>query len=206
MKVLIAEDDKTSRHVLESVLEKWGYEVVVAEDGTQAWQVLQGSDVPPMAILDWMMPGIDGAELCRRERALERSPRTYIILLTALGKKEHIVAGLEAGADDHVTKPFDGDELWARVRVGERMLELQVKLAERVEALEEALSHVQTLQGILPICMHCHKIRTDSDAWQRLEEYIQRHADVKFSHGLCPECLDKYYPEPAEDEGENGES
>jgi DNA-binding response OmpR family regulator len=199
MRILIAEDDSTSRRVLETVLRKQGHEIVAASDGDEAWQLLQAPDAPRLVILDWMMPGVDGPELCRRLRGRESQNPVYIILLTALIRKENIIEGLDAGADDYVTKPFDKDELNARVQVGKRVLDLESALARRVGDLEEALTHVKTLQGILPICMHCHRIRNDTEAWQKLEEYVEDHSEAAFSHSLCPECLEKYYPEIAGD-------
>jgi len=200
MRILIAEDDLTSRQVLEAVLKKWGHEVISASDGNEAWAALRGPDAPRLAILDWMMPGIDGIEICRMVRQLNARDPMYIILLTARDRKEDIVSGLEAGADDYVTKPFDRHELRARVDVGRRIVELQSTLTDRVEELQETLAHVKTLQGILPICMHCHKIRTDNESWQRIEGYIESHSEAQFSHGLCPECLEKYYPEVQDEE------
>jgi sigma-B regulation protein RsbU (phosphoserine phosphatase) len=195
MRVLIAEDDLTSRQLLEGVLKKWGCEVVSTRDGNEAWAAFQSEDAPGLAILDWMMPGMDGVDLCRRVRGRKARDPVYLILLTALGQTEDIVAGLDAGADDYVTKPFNSNELRARIRVGQRVLELQSSLAGRVRELEEAFSHIKTLQGILPICMYCHKIRNDQESWQRIDQYITEHSDAQFSHGLCPECLEKHYPQ-----------
>jgi sigma-B regulation protein RsbU (phosphoserine phosphatase) len=195
MRVLIAEDDLTSRQLLEGVLKKWGCEVVSTRDGNEAWAAFQSEDAPGLAILDWMMPGMDGVDLCRRVRGRKARDPVYLILLTALGQTEDIVAGLDAGADDYVTKPFNSNELRARIRVGQRVLELQSSLAGRVRELEEAFSHIKTLQGILPICMYCHKIRNDQESWQRIDQYITEHSDTQFSHGLCPECMEKHYPQ-----------
>ena len=206
MKVLAAEDDTTSRVILESLLQRWGHDVISVDDGRKAWDVLRAPNAPRLAILDWMMPAMDGVEICHRARRELKDEPPYIILLTALGRKEDIVAGLRAGASDYVTKPFDREELRARVDVGRQVIELQDELKQKVFTLEKALSHIRTLQGILPICMHCHKIRNDEESWQRIESYIEAHSDAQFSHSLCPECLDKYYPEqggtaaPAEDE------
>ncbi len=146
-------------------------------------------------LLDLMMPKMDGLELCRKIRADPRHKLAYIIMLTALVGKKDIVAGLEAGANDYVTKPFSHEELRARLQVGKRVIELQSALNKRVDELQEALRHIKTLQGILPICMHCHKIRDDHDAWQRIDTYISQHSKAEFSHGICPECYDKYYPQ-----------
>jgi len=192
MNILIAEDDPVSRKVLEKLLIKWGYEVVVTCDGRQAWQVLQRDDSPKLAILDWMMPELEGVDLCRKIREKESTKTTYIILVTAKGSKEDIVAGLQAGADDYLTKPINCDELRARVQVGRRILELQNSLAGRVRELEEALSHIKTLQGLLPICSYCKKIRNDDNYWEQMEGYITKHSDAVFSHSICPECYEKY--------------
>jgi len=195
MRILIAEDDATSRRLLESMLKKWGYEVVVTCDGDEAWIALEAEDAPRLAVLDWMMPGMDGVELCRLIRRRHALSPPYIIFLTVKDRKEDIIAGLEAGGNDYVTKPFDGDELRARIEVGWRVIGLQSALAGKVKQLEEALAHVKILQGLLPICMHCHKIRDDRDTWQRLEEYISEHSEADFSHSICPECFAKYYSE-----------
>jgi len=138
VKILIAEDDVISRRLLETTLIRWGYEVVVTCDGTAAWEVLQSADAPPLAILDWMMPGTDGIEVCRKVRRAATPTPPYLILLTAKGRREDIVAGLRSGANDYVTKPFNREELRARVQVGMRIVELQHSLADRVKALEEA--------------------------------------------------------------------
>jgi DNA-binding response OmpR family regulator len=191
MKVLIAEDDTISRRLLEATLMRWGYEVVVASDGVEAWEALQGDDAPLLAILDWMMPGMDGLELCRRIRKMPSSTPPYLILLTAKGRREDLVTGLEAGANDYVAKPFNREELRARVQVGVRMVELQQSLADRVKALEEALARVKQLQGLLPICSYCKKIRDDQNYWQQVESYIAEHSQAQFSHSICPDCYER---------------
>ncbi|MBZ5542910.1 MAG: response regulator [Acidobacteriia bacterium] len=190
MRVLIAEDDAISRRVLEVFLRRWGYEVEPVENGDAAWERLQREDAPSLAILDWMMPGMGGVEICRRVRELGRP--TYVILLTARTGSEDIVEGLEAGADDYVTKPFNREELRARVQGGRRIVELQRSLAERVKELEQALARVKQLQGLLPICSYCKKIRDDGNYWRQVEAYITEHSEAVFSHGICPECFDKF--------------
>ena len=191
MKILIAEDDLVSRRLLESTLARWGYEAVVTDTGAKAWEALQGPDAPRLALLDWMMPELDGLQVCRKVRETPATALTYVILLTARGAKEDVVAGLDAGANDYVTKPFDRDELRARVGVGIRVVELQTSLAQRVEELQAALAEVKQLQGILPICCYCKNIRNDEKFWQRVEDYISDHAEVGFSHGICPDCWEK---------------
>jgi len=190
MRILIADDDPVCRRVLEATLMKWGYEVRVTCDGLAAWRVLQQEDAPKLAILDWMMPEMDGLEVCRRVRETPRCRPPYLLLLTARGCKEDIVTGLEGGADDYITKPFDREELRARLHVGRRILELQRSLADRVRELEDALTSVKQLQGLLPICCYCKKIRDDHNYWQRVEAYIASHANVQFSHGICPDCFE----------------
>jgi sigma-B regulation protein RsbU (phosphoserine phosphatase) len=188
MKVLIAEDDPLSRRLLEATLSKLGYEVVVAVDGAQAWALLQRQDAPSLAILDWMMPELDGVEICRRVRNLPTATPPYLMLLTAKSEKTDVVVGLDAGANDYLTKPFDRSELRARIQVGAHVLELQKTLVGRVQELEDALSQVKQLQGLLPICSYCKKIRDEQNYWQRVETYLSEHAQVVFSHGICPDC------------------
>ena len=191
MKILIADDDRVSRRLLEARLLKDGHEVVVAEEGNQAWGALQQDPTTPLAILDWNMPGMTGPEICRRARQIKTDQPTYLILLTSRDTRQDIVSGLQAGANDYVTKPFDFDELRARVQVGERVLQLQKALAGRVKELEEALVNVKMLQGLLPICLYCKKIRDDHNYWQQLDKYVADHTEARFSHGICPECYDK---------------
>jgi DNA-binding response OmpR family regulator len=141
-----------------------------------------------LALIDWLMPKIDGLDLCRRIREQPALAGTYVILLTARDTQADINTGLAAGADDYVSKPFDRDELRLRLRAGLRIVELQTDLAARVRELEEALARVKTLQGILPICSYCKKIRSDANYWQQVEAYLVSQADVRFSHGICPDC------------------
>jgi DNA-binding response OmpR family regulator len=181
MKILIAEDDTVSRLLLSTTLKKLGYEVIATENGRDAWGVFQQEYIP-IIISDWMMPDLDGLELCRMIRSEDRHKYTYVILLTALGGKGSYMEGMNAGADDFITKPFDRDQLAARLRVAERILKLQ--------------SEVKQLEGLLPICMYCKKIRDDkapdgeATAWVRVEEYVSAHSDASFSHGICPDCYE----------------
>jgi response regulator RpfG family c-di-GMP phosphodiesterase len=143
-----------------------------------------------LVILDWMMPGMDGPEVCRQFRATAEGQAAYIILLTARGDTSDLVTGLDSGADDYITKPFHSDELRARVRVGMRIASLQQSLAERVTDLEEALSQVTQLQGLLPICCYCKRIRDDGNYWHQVESYFAKRSSAQFSHGICPTCFE----------------
>jgi len=137
VKILIAEDDAISRRLLETILKKWGYDVVVAFDGGQAWAQLQKDDAPRLAILDWMMPEMDGVEVCGKVRERVDSPYVYILLLSAKSQREDLVKGMESGADDYITKPFDANELKVRLRAGRRILDLQTQLMSAQEALRD---------------------------------------------------------------------
>jgi len=189
--------------MLEATLQKLGYVTVVAGNGAEAWTLLQDEDAPRLAILDWMMPGMDGPEVCRRARAAPRTPPPYIILLTTRDSRADVVAGLDAGADDYMAKPFDREELRARVGVGVRMVELQQSLADRLRDLEDALARVKQLQGLLPICSYCKKIRDDRNYWNQVETYISAHSGAQFSHGICPDCFEKFVRPQLEAAGED---
>ncbi len=196
-RVLIAEDHYVSRHLLERNLMNWGFTVVTAEDGATALSILSGDNPPTIAILDWMMPMLDGPEVCRRTRKLTDRPYVYLVLLTAKSQKEEIAAGLEAGADDYVVKPFDPDELRARIKVGQRVVALERALARKVEDVERALADVKRFKGLLPICMYCKSIRDDKDYWHQIEEYIHTETGSDVSHSICPKCMAKLEAERA---------
>ena len=148
MKILIADDESVSRHMVEVLLVKWGYQVVAAEDGDSAWAELEAPEAPRIALLDWMMPGRNGVDVCRDLRRQRPEPYTYILLLTAKDAKESVVEGLESGADDYLTKPFNPQELKARIRVGMRILDLEDKLVQAREVMRNKAMH-DTLTGVL---------------------------------------------------------
>jgi sigma-B regulation protein RsbU (phosphoserine phosphatase) len=181
-----------TRRLLLAALAPPAYEPVIVSDGVEAYRVLHSETAPPLAILDWVMPGMPGVEVCRRVREAGGANPPYLILLTFRGRTTDITAGFEAGADDYVVKPFEPQELRARVNVGVRIVGLQQSLAGRVAALEEALAGVKTLQGLLPICAWCKRIRNDGRYWQQVESYIAEHTDVRFSHSICPDCREKH--------------
>jgi diguanylate cyclase (GGDEF)-like protein len=149
VRILIADDEDGTRLKLETLLEKLGYEVVVARDGTEAWELLQRDDAPALALLDWLMPGLDGVEVCRRVRRSDRLSYVYIVMLTVKGQKQDLVAGMEAGADDYLAKPFDVEELRVRLHAGERILALQEEL--RAQATHDDLTGVLNRGTVLEI-------------------------------------------------------
>jgi len=192
MKILVADDDRIAATVLAQTLRQWEFDVTVASDGAEALRHLQSSAaMPTLAILDWMMPQLEGADVCRRVRLEMPLANMYLMLLTSLESKDRVVAGLEAGADDYLIKPFDPDELRARINVGVRVLTLQERLAERVTELQSALANVKQLHGLLPICSYCKRIRGDDQYWTAVESYIAERSNAQFSHGICPPCANE---------------
>ncbi len=191
MRALIADDDRITATMLRRTLERWHLEVVVVHDGHQAWDAIQRDAGISLVILDWMMPGIDGSQLCRQIRADESRRHLYVLLLTARHEQADRVAGLDAGADDYLTKGFDPEEFRARVQVGMRVVGLQEALSARVAELERALVHVKQLHGLLPICSYCKKVRNDGNYWEQVEHYVSEHSEVRFSHSICPTCYDR---------------
>jgi phosphoserine phosphatase RsbU/P len=173
VKVLVADDDAVSRAALEMILRRLGYEPVITSSGREALGVITREEIP-ILITDWRMPDIDGPELCRRLRAPGRHVYTYVILATTHSRKSKYMEGIEAGADDFLSKPIDVDELAARLKVGERIVAMQREMRQ--------------MEGLLCICMRCKKIR-EGAAWVQVEEYVGARTATSFSHGLCPECL-----------------
>ena len=189
MKILVADDDRIAATVLAQTLRQWEFDVTVAANGAEALRHLQSvASTPTLAILDWMMPELEGAEVCRRVRRDLPLANMYLMLLTSLESKDRIVAGLEAGADDYLIKPFDPEEMRARINVGIRVLALQERLAEQVKDLQDALTNVKQLHGLLPICSYCKRIRGDDQYWTAVESYIAERSNAQFSHGICPPC------------------
>ena len=192
MRILIAEDEKVTRMRLEKTLSEWGFDVETVVDGQAAWDRLCGENPPRLCLIDWLMPGMEGPELCRRVREKFPEDYFYLIILSAQQGVDNLIEGLTAGADDYVTKPFIGRELRSRIAVGVRVLGLEEMLAKKVRQLETALEDVKQLRGLLPICSYCNKIRNDEDYWEQADSYVGRHSDVEFSHSICPACYEKH--------------
>jgi DNA-binding response OmpR family regulator len=195
MRILIAEDEASSRNMLASVLAHDGHEVVLTVNGSEAWLELQKPDAPRLVILDWIMPIMDGLEVVRCIQEMPPPGKPYLILVTVRGNKSDVVTGLGAGANDYIAKPYDAGELLARVEVGRRLIETQDALAAKIEELQRALEDIRTLRGILPICSNCKKIRDDDGYWNQVESYLQQHTGAEFTHSVCPECIEKLYPD-----------
>ncbi len=175
MKILIAEDDAPTRLALRMALQKLGHEVTPTENGRLALDAWRKSYFPVL-ISDWMMPEMDGPTLCRAIRVSKTDHYTTVILLTALGSKQNYIEGMQAGADDFITKPFDTEQLNARLLVAERIANLQ--------------QHVLRLEGLLSVCSYCKRIndKTAND-WKSLERYVSERSEARFSHGVCPQCM-----------------
>lgn len=192
MKILVADDDTTTRLLLEDFLAEWGFTVLTAQDGDEAWDLLENERNLQLAVLDWMMPGVDGLEICRRIKGREEGRYIYTLLLTGKGSRDDMVQALESGADDYLTKPVNADELRSRLAVGQRILRYEKTLAEKIVELEDALREIRTLSGLLPICSSCKRIRDDQGYWNQIDTYIGERSDAKFSHSICPACQESY--------------
>ncbi len=236
MKILIVEDSRTQAVHLKSLLERNGYDVIWAENGKTAWEAIE-QDPPDVVITDILMPKMDGYELCRKIKVDESTRHIPVILVSRLSDPEDIIKGIESGADNFITKPYDEDALVARIDyifvnmrlrrekrsemglevffggkkhfiTADRIQMLDLLLSTYEEArrrttelekahkeLQEAYRRIRTLEGILPICSGCKKIRDEQGVWHSLEEYIGSRSNARFSHGLCPECAERLYPE-----------
>lgn len=170
------------------ILDDWHWDVTTASDGLEALEILEREDIP-LVLIDWIMPRMNGLEVCRRIRSGKKLFYTYIILLTAKDSTEDFLEAHEAGADDFLNKPYDLEVLNSRLQVGQRIIELENRLSAKVDQLENALAEVTQLKGLLPICMYCKKIRDDQDYWHNIENYVHDHAGTDFSHSICPVCM-----------------
>jgi DNA-binding response OmpR family regulator len=190
MTVLVADDHDVNRKLLRTLLSAEGYEVIEAANGNEALTFLKSVTQPVVGLIDWEMPQVEGIEVCRQTRALNPETPLFLILVTVRDTKKDVVTGLQAGANDYITKPFDKTELLARVKIGSQMVELQQKLTEHVKELKDALISVKQLSGLLPICSYCKKIRDDQNYWQQVEAYVGKHSEAQFSHSICPTCYE----------------
>jgi len=189
--VLIVDDMPENIKILGELLRS-KYSLHVATNGEKALNIAMSESPPDLILLDIMMPGMDGYGVCRRLKETQQTKDIPVIFLSGKTETEDIVKGFHLGAVDYVTKPFRVEELIARVRT-------HLALKKAREELEVALANVKQLSGMLPICANCKKIRDDKGYWQQVEEFVTDRSDAKFSHGLCPECVKKLYPDMAEE-------
>jgi DNA-binding response OmpR family regulator len=194
MHILIADDHTSTRMVIQNLLQQFGHTVSECSNGAEACAAFSSEAPPRMALLDWMMPGMDGLEVIRRIRAI-KDWNAYLILLTSRGSSQDKVLGLDSGADDYIVKPIEPGELKARIQAGVRILEMQDRLNHQMQELAEAVRQIRTLHGILPICSFCKKIRDDQGYWEQVETYVRNHSQADFSHSVCPDCMQHHYPE-----------
>jgi len=184
--ILIVDDERQNIKLLNQFLRD-SYKIMAAKDGEQALNAIRGSIVPDLILLDIMMPGIDGYEVCRRLKADKRTKHIPVIFVTAVTEIQDAARGFQAGAVDFIQKPLD--PVIAKARV-----DLHIKLHKTMADLKAALSQVKKLSGLLPICMYCKKIRDDKGYWNQIEAYIDNHSEAQFSHSICHECAEKHYP------------
>ena len=184
-RILIVDDERFNLKVLTEFLHE-DYKIMAAKTGEQALKAVQGSSLPDLILLDIMMPGIDGYEVCKKIKQDEKTRHIPIIFVTAVSEAMDAAKAFEIGAVDYITKPFNPVTVKARVKT-------HIQLKDTIRNLEAALKDVKKLSGLLPICSNCKKIRDDNGYWSQIEAYIRDHSDAEFSHGICPGCSDKLY-------------
>ncbi|MDH3973234.1 MAG: response regulator [Deltaproteobacteria bacterium] len=208
MRILIVDDDEDTRILLASFLSKEGYEnVISASSANEAFQALDIENRDPekkaeadLILMDIIMPGTDGVEGCRQIKKNNLYKDVPIVMVTSRREDEYLVKAFAAGAVDYITKPFNKVELMVRVRSVIKLKEEMDKRKTRERELEKALSDIKVLSGLIPICSHCKKMRNDEGYWQHLEKFIAERSNANFTHGICNECLKKFYPDLADEE------
>jgi sigma-B regulation protein RsbU (phosphoserine phosphatase) len=188
VKILIAEDEYTTRLMVQVCLEEWGYTVETAEDGDSAWKMMEKEAPPEIAILDWEMPGLSGVDLCRRIKNMKRNSPIHVIMLTARDSKNDMSRGFDAGADDYITKPFNDDELRARIKVAERIVTIQSSLNNSLHELKQALNLIDSYQEQILVCPKCSKIESFDGTWRNPADLLTYPVDPRFFQRDCPEC------------------
>jgi len=202
MKILVVDDEPDIRLITAHVLGSAGYSVEEAETGKGCLDSVR-EKAPDLVLLDVMLPDMDGYEVCRRIKADDALNGTYVLMFS--GRRidsDDQSEGLEIGADGYVTRPISNRELLARVQSMARIIRAERERDRLIKELTAAMANIKTLKGLLPICASCKKIRNDKGYWQQVEAYLAEHADIQFSHGICPACIKKLYPELFEQPGE----
>jgi len=192
--ILVVDDTHDNLRLLSKLLIENGYYVRPVSDGKRALSAIQ-NQLPDLILLDIMMPGMDGYEVCRHLQADERTRNIPIIFISALNEIIDKVKAFSIGGRDYISKPFQEEEVLARIKTHLTIRKLQKRLEEQNEKLQKSLDEIKTLQGIIPICASCKMIRDDEGFWKQVEVYITEHSDAQFSHGICPGCAKKLYPD-----------
>jgi CheY-like chemotaxis protein len=186
VKLLIAEDDAMSRRLMQAVLEDLQLDVITADDGDEALEVIE-HDAPAIILLDWMLPGVSGIEICRKVRQRNLRERPYIVMVTFRDQDEDVVAAFEAGADDYVTKPLNPRQLHARLTAGVRLVLREHALVQEQAALQAALASLRNMPSLVPMCSCCRRV-SDGGNWLSADRYLSLLAGVQFTHVICPTC------------------
>lgn len=194
MKILVADDDLNARQHVETLLRAWGHDVAGMGRGGEVLVALTDPEGPALAILGGSLSDLDGVEVCRRLRLEPPARPMHLLLLSASSRPEDVAHGLTAGADDCLLTPFDPRELCARLNLGIRLIELQIQLATQRQQFEQVLAGVKQLQGLLPICAWCKRVRDGQDYWRQIEDYITSYSNATFTHSICPDCSQKMTP------------
>ncbi|MDP8241088.1 MAG: response regulator [Candidatus Hatepunaea meridiana] len=192
--ILVVDDDQENLQMLDAILRTDNYMITFAESGLHTFKSIENNP-PDLILLDIMMTDLDGYRICKKLKESSNTKDIPIIFLTAKTETDDIVKGFQFGAVDYVTKPFNSIELLARVRTHLELKKAWDTQKKTIIKLEAALTKVKQLSGLLPICCHCKKIRDDNGYWQQVERYITEYSEAEFTHGICPDCLEKYYPE-----------
>ena len=206
--ILAVDDVPANLNLLRTILEAVGMRFLGATSGPMALQIVQKT-VPDLILLDVAMPEMDGFDVCKRLKGTETTRNIPVIFITARHEAESVMQGFQVGGSDYITKPFNKDEVLTRIRFhlensylhrllrirNQELEKLNAELSARTKELEEALANVKTLKGLVPICAYCKKIRDDKGFWDRVESYMEKHSELSFSHGICPECVKHHFPE-----------
>lgn len=196
--ILIVDDTPKNIQVVGNLLKDQNYRITAAQNGREALDVV-GKVAPDLILLDIMMPEMDGYDVCRNLKQDPLLKDIPVIFLTALTESENLVKAFEVGGVDYITKPFNLAELRMRVHTHLELKRARDQEKKLIAELQQALQEVKFLSGLIPICAHCKNIRNDGGFWEKVENYIQSHSAAKFSHGICPDCLRKLYPDLADE-------
>jgi len=192
--IVLIDDEVDYANMLRIRLESVGYNPSIFSDPLEGIMHIQ-KDPPDLILLDINMPGMDGLEMCKRLKESEKTRDVPVIFLTARVESQDVVRGFEVGGVDYITKPVNAQVLLARVKTHVSLKKAHDEQKVLIQQLQESLSEIKTLTGLLPMCAHCKKIRDDKGYWEKVEVYIEDHSEAEFSHGICPDCIKKLYPE-----------